>query len=141
MITFLIVDDSVGTREYLKRIVVESGFNVKIDFVYASTLEEAKEKTVECNPHLTFLDLGLPDASMEEVIASIPAFKPPVIVVSAYAPDFVMESGKTVMAECLVAGAEEYLEKGSKEFFNAPIKAFQTILRKYGPKENASNPL
>lgn len=142
MITFLIVDDKEDTREGISKLVDGSAFGVETKFVFASTLEEALQKTIEENPHLTFLDIGLPGQTLENVISSIPKFLPPVIVVSAYPPDYRLNNGKTIMAECLKAGAEEYIQKGSRDFLETQVKAFTTVLKKYGgSKQYEASPI
>lgn len=140
-ITFLIVDDNEDTRKALGYLVGQEANGVEFNVVYASTLEEALQKTIEEQPHITFLDLRLPGRDIIEVIKAIPGMKPPVFAVSGLPIDFVLvETGRTVMAECLMHGAAGYLEKGTKGFFEAQASALQVVLKQYADSKYATSP-
>lgn len=139
-ISFLIVDDNEDTCKSLGFLISSlNQASIPVECHFAATLKEAKRLTLEIQPHLTFLDLGLPDASVEEVISSIFEFKPPVIVVSGLPPDAVLSTGKELRVACLLGGAEDFLEKGSRSFFEAQERALKVILQKYNPHNHASS--
>lgn len=113
----LIVDDNRGSAEALYRHAQLSVPNIQINVFFASTLAEAKKLTLDVKPLLTFLDIGLPDATPSEVAASIILFTPPVIVVSGYSPTAIIDGmDKPIACAMKEAGAREYLQKASARY-------------------------
>jgi len=127
-ITLLIVDDSIEDRELLAKFADASKLGIETKFLYASTLDEAREITLANEPNLTFLDLHLPDASIREVLDSIHHFNPPVIVVTAMASDTILD-GHTdnIYVECLGAGAEAMIQKGTPRYFHSQIEWMKVV--------------
>lgn len=135
-IKILIVDDNKDTRDIIGHLADATSKGQPTEILYAANLAEAKKQTEEHDPHLTFLDLNLGDASIEETLAYISKCKPPVIIVSGYTPNQLMPSGKTLLAECYLAGAEDYIQKATDRFMQLQAEWMKVILRKYTGVEN-----
>ena len=131
MVKLLIVDDNADHREMLATIVDVTAKGVETKIYQAATLEQARVLTLEHAPDITFLDLNLPDATIDEVLQAIEDFNPPVIVCSAM-PMQTKRAGKDfpVLGEVIEAGAEYYIEKGSVRFSEAQQIWIQIALRK-----------
>lgn len=86
-----------------------------LECIIVGTLREGLEKSAELKAGVTLLDLNLPDATMDEVIESIPKFYPPVVVVTDY-------TTPEVVIKCFQYEAENVL---SKTALRARIDSFE----------------
>ena len=107
----LLVDDSEALREMMKFNLEKEGYIVCGE---ASNAIDAMEIYKEKRPELVIMDIMMPDSSGIEAIKKIKADPKsqhiPIIVLSAY-------SGQKLVNKALVAGAVEYLEKITSEFW------------------------
>ncbi len=131
MIKLLIVDDNRDHRAALaSRAMIERG-DLEMEIFMAGTLAEAVKLTVDLKPDLTFLDLYLPDAEIDDVLRAIKDFTPPVIVCSGMPMNHRRKgSDLPILGEVIVAGAEFYIEKGSVLFSEVSAIWMQVAMRK-----------
>jgi CheY-like chemotaxis protein len=138
MIKLLIVDDNKEHRDALAACAMIEGGETEVKIFMAGTLAEAVKLTVEIKPDLTFLDLYLPDASIDDVLRAIKNFTPPVIICSGMKMSHRrVGSEMAILGEVIVAGAEFYIEKGSVLFSEVYAIWMQIVMRKN--KELASD--
>jgi two-component system, OmpR family, KDP operon response regulator KdpE len=115
----LIVEDDLQLRRFLRTTLGGNGYAI----AEAGTRAAALESMHQTRPDLVLLDLGLPDGDGVELLRSIPAEHPPIIVLSARGHE-----GDKVTA--LDAGAEDYLTKpfGAGEL----LARIRVVLRRRG---------
>lgn len=77
---------------------------ISLEIVCVMTLADGLREAAEAN--VTIIDLTLLDATEDEVIASIPSFQPPVIVLTG-------NDDPVIAARCYDAKAEHVFVKGS----------------------------
>lgn len=141
MIKLLVVDDDKETRAILGHLVDATRRGVPTEVLFAETLAEARVITELEKPQITFLDLNLPDATVDEVLASIRSFQPPVIIVTGMSANEEREGqpeGRTLLAECMAAGAEDFLQKATDDFLQAQVRWMRVALQKYEPDATPS---
>lgn len=78
----LIIDDEMDICWLLSALLKKEGQSTN----FANSLEEGKQKIVETNPHIIFLDLNLPDGVGYSIIPYIQKKSPntTVVIISAY---------------------------------------------------------
>ncbi|HYM47589.1 MAG TPA: sigma-54 dependent transcriptional regulator [Burkholderiaceae bacterium] len=97
----LIVDDDVGTRDWLAEVAQREGFTVAT----AETLQSARVQLVRQHPDVLLTDLQLPDGNGMELVADLErAADTEIIVVTGHAS---LDSA----VEALRLGATDYLTK------------------------------
>jgi len=99
----LIVEDHAGSAEALCKLLTLR--METLHCVIVGTLREGLEKSMEIKAGVTLLDLSLPDATIDQVIESIPKFYPPVVVISDFAsPEIVLKcfqfEAENVLTKC-----------------------------------------
>lgn len=100
--SILVIEDDDGIREYLKEILLENDFNVRVTGTGIAGLKTA-ERT---QPDLVLLDLVLPDISGEEVCQKIKKLLPDTVVIILTAKD-----NKGDIVEGFNLGADDYMTK------------------------------
>ena len=108
----LVIEDEDGIREYLKTVLTENNYAVRVAATGTAGLEAAEK----FNPDLVILDLGLPDISGESVCTSLRKNYPTLPVVMLTAKD---STGDIVHG--LNIGADDYITK--------PFEAEELIAR------------
>lgn len=98
----LVVEDDAGVQKYLRELLLDNGFNVRV----ASDGAEALNVTAELPPDLVILDLGLPNMSGETVCREIKGKYPDLPVVILTAKDTTAN-----IVEGLNLGADDYITK------------------------------
>jgi two-component system, chemotaxis family, chemotaxis protein CheY len=105
-ITVMIVDDSLFMRKILRDIVEAEGFEVIAE---ASDGAAALRRYKECRPHLTTLDIVMPEMNGIDALGEIMAFDP---------------RARVVM--CSAVGEESFTsaaaQRGAKGFILKPFK-------------------
>tara|TARA_R110002049_G_scaffold218363_1_gene389841 strand:+ start:1461 stop:1826 length:366 start_codon:yes stop_codon:yes gene_type:complete len=78
----LIIDDEKDICQLLSALLKKEGKST----TYANTLNEGKQKIVEFNPQIIFLDLNLPDGAGFSIIPYIKSYLPnaSIVIISAY---------------------------------------------------------
>ena len=100
----LIIDDSAGTRTVLEKILVRQGFEVFLAPDGGSGIELFSKKRDKID--LVMLDITLPDANGEEILAQLRRIdqKVNVIILTGYSMD-------ETIREMLASGAQGYIRK------------------------------
>ncbi len=131
MIKLLIIDDNRASQIVLGASADATKAGLTTEIHYARTLEQGLILTEKIRPELTFLDLNLPDADIDKVLAAIEGMTPPVIVISGM-PRETIRAGKVTRLEneCIRAGAEDFLEKTSEGYKAAQEKWLAVVLQK-----------
>lgn len=123
--TILVVEDDKGLQKYLRELLLDNGYSVKI----AGDGIQALEQLEKIEPDLVVLDLGLPNMSGEAVCAEIRKKYPEMPVIILTAKDSVSE-----IVQGLNLGADDYITKPFvADEFLARIKA--RLRRKDGGNE------
>lgn len=121
--TILIVDDDVGARKILFKILTVKGYKV----IEAANGKEALDKALEEKPDLVLLDTRLPDINGNEVcrkIKKIKGLSTKVIVYTGYID-------AVNAAKAKAAGADDYVVKTSDlSYLLDVIKNLTEILKK-----------
>ena len=113
--TVLIVEDDKGLQKYLKELLLDNGYSVKI----ASDGIEALETLTKTQPDVMVLDLGLPNMSGEAVCAEVRKKYPELPVIILTAKDSIDD-----IVQGLNLGADDYMTKPFvADEFLARIKA------------------
>ncbi len=113
--TILIVEDDKGLQKYLKELLLDNGYSVKI----ASDGIEALESLTKTEPDVMVLDLGLPNMSGEAVCAEVRKKYPELPVIILTAKDSISD-----IVQGLNLGADDYMTKPFvADEFLARIKA------------------
>lgn len=113
--TILIVEDDKGLQKYLKELLLDNGFSVKI----ASDGIQALEALTKTQPDVMVLDLGLPNMSGEAVCAEVRKKYPELPVIILTAKDSIDD-----IVQGLNLGADDYMTKPFvADEFLARIKA------------------
>ena len=113
--TVLIVEDDKGLQNYLKELLLDNGYSVKI----ASDGIEALETLTKTQPDVMVLDLGLPNMSGEAVCAEVRKKYPELPVIILTAKDSIDD-----IVQGLNLGADDYMTKPFvADEFLARIKA------------------
>ena len=100
----LIVEDDQSQANALRKLL-----KVRMEYLdcqIVPTLGEALRWSQKFEADVTLLDLMLPDASVDEVIESIPRFHPPVIVVTEHEDD-----DNSLLIKCFVFEAKGFHKK------------------------------
>lgn len=108
----LVIEDDDGIREYLKTILTENNYAVRV----AGTGAAGMEMVEKFNPDLVILDLGLPDISGESICSSIRKDYPTLPIVILTARDTTAD-----VVRGLNIGADDYIKK--------PFEAEELIAR------------
>lgn len=124
--TILVVEDDKGLQKYLKELLLDNGFSVKI----AGDGIIALDMISKAEPDVVVLDLGLPTMSGEAVCSEIRKKYPELPVIILTAKDSVSE-----IVQGLNLGADDYMTKPFvADEFLARIKA--RLRRKDGGGES-----
>jgi len=113
--TILVLEDNDELREYLKDLLLEIGFGVRVASSGAIALNLVKKSP----PDLVLLDLGLPDVSGESVCKEIRSQQPelPIVILTA-------KDTKEDVIKGLNLGADDYVTKPfNEEELLARVKA------------------
>ncbi|OGE28784.1 hypothetical protein A2867_04135 [Candidatus Daviesbacteria bacterium RIFCSPHIGHO2_01_FULL_40_11] len=102
MKTILVVEDDSGLQKYLKELLTENNYSVKI----ASDGIQALNSISKLPPDIVILDLGLPNMSGEAVCTEIRKKFPEVVVIILTAKDAAAE-----IVHGLNLGADDYMTK------------------------------
>lgn len=100
----LIEDDDLQSNLLAKLLHKSSEHEMEIDI--ARNLTEGIRKSHELRPDVCYLDLCLPDATVEEVIGSIKKIYPPVIIISG-----MDDPDESLKLDCFAHGAQNYFQK------------------------------
>lgn len=105
-LNILIVEDDIGDRKLLHRLLLQTALSIS-NVQFADRLDEALRLLDEANFDVVFLDLGLPDSQGIDSVSTVNAKAPnvPVIVLSG-----LDDAEMGVMA--VKKGVEDYLVKG-----------------------------
>ncbi len=106
----LIIDDNAEWASQVRRVIERRLPDGSREVKWASTMAGARELSASFQPHITLLDLDLPDSSPDETIESIKHFIPPVFVLSAFA-NRDARSDDLLWMKCAEAGAERVYTK------------------------------
>lgn len=113
--TILVVEDDKGLQKYLKELLLDNGYSVKI----ASDGIEALDSLIKTQPDVMVLDLGLPNMSGEAVCAEVRKKYPELPVIILTAKDSISD-----IVQGLNLGADDYMTKPFvADEFLARIKA------------------
>lgn len=113
--TILVVEDDKGLQKYLKELLLDNGYSVKI----AGDGIEALEILTKTQPDTMVLDLGLPNMSGEAVCAEVRKKYPELPVIILTAKDSIED-----IVQGLNLGADDYMTKPFvADEFLARIKA------------------
>lgn len=112
MNSILVVDDDLGIQKYLRELLLDNGFSVRI----ASDGVEALNSIEKLEPDLVLLDLGLPNMSGESVCLEIRKKYPDLPVIILTAKDTVSD---------IVGG----LELGADDYMTKPFVADELLAR------------
>lgn len=124
--TILVVEDDKGLQKYLKELLLDNGYSVKI----AGDGIEALDTLTRIQPDLLVLDLGLPNMSGEAVCAEVRKKYPELPVIILTAKDSIND-----IVQGLNLGADDYMTKPFvADEFLARIKA--RLRRKDGNNES-----
>jgi len=123
--TILVVEDDKGLQKYLKELLLDNGYSVKI----AGDGIEALDTLTRTQPDLLVLDLGLPNMSGEAVCGEVRKKYPELPVIILTAKDSIND-----IVQGLNLGADDYMTKPFvADEFLARIKA--RLRRKDGSNE------
>lgn len=123
--TVLVVEDDKGLQKYLKELLLDNGYSVKI----AGDGIEALDLLTKSEPDVMVLDLGLPNMSGEAVCAEVRKKYPELPVIILTAKDSIND-----IVQGLNLGADDYMTKPFvADEFLARIKA--RLRRKDGSNE------
>jgi DNA-binding response OmpR family regulator len=123
--TILVVEDDKGLQKYLKELLLDNGYSVKI----AGDGIEALDTLTRTQPDLLVLDLGLPNMSGEAVCSEVRKKYPELPVIILTAKDSIND-----IVQGLNLGADDYMTKPFvADEFLARIKA--RLRRKDGSNE------
>lgn len=123
--TILVVEDDKGLQKYLKELLLDNGYSIKI----AGDGIEALETLTRTQPDLLVLDLGLPNMSGEAVCSEVRKKYPELPVIILTAKDSIND-----IVQGLNLGADDYMTKPFvADEFLARIKA--RLRRKDGSNE------
>ncbi len=123
--TILVVEDDKGLQKYLKELLLDNGYSVKV----AGDGIEALETLTRTQPDLLVLDLGLPNMSGEAVCSEVRKKYPELPVIILTAKDSIND-----IVQGLNLGADDYMTKPFvADEFLARIKA--RLRRKDGSNE------
>jgi two-component system response regulator MprA len=123
--TILVVEDDKGLQKYLKELLLDNGYSVKI----AGDGIEALDALTRTQPDLLVLDLGLPNMSGEAVCGEVRKKYPELPVIILTAKDSIND-----IVQGLNLGADDYMTKPFvADEFLARIKA--RLRRKDGSNE------
>lgn len=100
--TILVVEDDSGLQKYLKELLTENGYSVRL----ASDGIQALNSISKLPPDVVILDLGLPNMSGEAVCMEIRKKYPEIIVIILTAKDGALE-----IVHGLNLGADDYMTK------------------------------
>lgn len=100
--SILVVDDDEGIREYLKDILTENGYSVRVAADGISALKMIRKS----QPDLIILDLNLPDMSGEGVCLEVRKDYPSLHIIMLTAKDDIKDKVKG-----LKMGADDYITK------------------------------
>jgi len=98
----LVVEDDKGLQKYLKELLLDNGYSVKI----ASDGIEALDQLTKSEPDVMVLDLGLPNMSGEAVCAEVRKKYPELPVIILTAKDSIND-----IVQGLNLGADDYMTK------------------------------
>jgi DNA-binding response OmpR family regulator len=101
----LLIEDDAEQATALARLLEKISEN-KLSIDIAHTLKEGIRKSQAMHPDVCYLDLSLPDASVDEVIGSIKFLYPPVIVITA-----LDDPNQDLKLECFAHGAQNFFQK------------------------------
>lgn len=118
-IQLLVVDDSAFMRSYLKRLLIESDFEVIAE---ASSGEEAIAIYERCQPDLVILDITLPKMDGIETLRKIIQLDPQakVVMCSSLGQKYLIE-------KALKIGAKDFIVK---PYFNQFISVLKNVITK-----------
>ncbi len=123
--TVLVVEDDKGLQKYLKELLLDNGYSVKM----AGDGIEALDLLTKSEPDVMVLDLGLPNMSGEAVCAEVRKKYPELPVIILTAKDSIND-----IVQGLNLGADDYMTKPFvADEFLARIKA--RLRRKEGSNE------
>lgn len=123
--TILVVEDDKGLQKYLKELLLDNGYSIKI----AGDGIEALDTLTRTQPDLLVLDLGLPNMSGEAVCSEVRKKYPELPVIILTAKDSIND-----IVQGLNLGADDYMTKPFvADEFLARIKA--RLRRKDGSNE------
>ncbi|CAN5184241.1 response regulator transcription factor [soil metagenome] len=123
--TVLVVEDDKGLQKYLKELLLDNGYSVKI----AGDGIEALNLLTQSEPDLMVLDLGLPNMSGEAVCGEVRKKYPELPVIILTAKDSIND-----IVQGLNLGADDYMTKPFvADEFLARLKA--RLRRKDGSNE------
>lgn len=123
--TVLVVEDDKGLQKYLKELLLDNGYSVKM----AGDGIEALALLTKSEPDVMVLDLGLPNMSGEAVCAEVRKKYPELPVIILTAKDSIND-----IVQGLNLGADDYMTKPFvADEFLARIKA--RLRRKEGSNE------
>lgn len=100
--TILIVEDDKGLQKYLKELLLDNGYAVKV----AGDGIQALETVKKAEPDLMVLDLGLPNMSGEAVCLEVRKKHPEIPVIILTAKDSISD-----IVQGLNLGADDYITK------------------------------
>lgn len=101
----LIVEDDKEQAETLSRLL-EKSVTDGISILIANNLSDGLTKSWDHGVDVTYLDLCLPDASVDEVVEKIKDFFPPVIVITA-----LDDPDQSLKLRCFAHGAQNFFRK------------------------------
>ena len=131
-IKFLIVDDDEASLKILTKNIDASALGQPTQIFWASTWPQALEISESEKPHLTFADACMKGRELQKTLDTILKMTRPIIVTTGLSTDYTRPGQPmTFMAECYVAGAEDYIVKGSERYDAIQDIALRTVLRKY----------
>lgn len=104
----LIIEDDPVQADTLGKLLQAAGCNGsrEMEIEIARDLAEGITISHRMKPDVCYLDLCLPDASMDEVVHSIKKIYPPVIVVSG-----MDDPNQDLKLRCFAHGAQNYFQK------------------------------
>lgn len=134
----LVVDDSAVTREVLRAVLSNAGFEVHT----AANAEIALRRVAEHPVGVIVLDLNLPGVSGLELMARFPRPRPPIVICSALAVQdagialAALEAGAVDVIGKPALGVHEYLEGAAERI----VGAVRQALRERGTVPARSSP-
>ena len=100
---FLVVDDANFMRLLMKKIIVESGFEIVGE---AENGRQAIELTKELSPDIITMDITMPDINGIDALKEIMEFNPKIKVIMCSAID-----RKDMILKALQMGAKDFISK------------------------------
>ncbi len=139
MIKAIIVDDELGARESLSKMLEKNCTSVQI-IAKADSMQSAYESIINLHPDLVFLDIEMPNGNAFDLLEKIKEIDFDIIFTTAYdhyaikaikfsAIDYIL---KPIDPEELVQAVHRYEEKSGQK--NMLDKKFKTLLNNLKPE-------